>query len=124
MLKIIAAFYIQKSNPDLYSCHCWRSKRFPFCNGFHTKHNKNETGWDLGPSAAGLPCLHLDNRLLEQQDTKKLYGTKNNCVHVQLGQILDKRYKRPKKAQLPLLKSQQQKAGHCTCPLHSAPPKG
>ena len=38
-----------------------------------------------------LQCLHLDTPLLEQQDTKKLYGTKNNCVHVQLGQILDKR---------------------------------
>ena len=40
-----------------------------------------ETGWDLGPFAAMLQCLHLDTRLPEQQNTKKLYGTKNNCVH-------------------------------------------
>ena len=51
-----------------------------------------ETSWDLGPFAAVL-----DTPLLKQQNTKKLYGTKNNCVHAQLGQILDpKRYKRPK----------------------------
>ena len=37
-----------------------------------------------------LQCLHLDTRLLGQQNTKKLQGTKNNCVHAQLGQILDK----------------------------------
>ena len=36
-----------------------------------------------------LQCLHLDTPLLQQQNTKKLYGTKNNCVHVQLGQILE-----------------------------------
>ena len=57
-----------------------------------------ETGWDLGPFAAALQCLHLDTPLLEQQNTKKLPGTKNNCMHAQLGQILDpKDTKRPKK---------------------------
>ena len=49
--------------------------------------------WDLGLFAAVLQCLHLDTPLLEQQNTKKLDGTKNNCMHMQLGQILDKRYK-------------------------------
>ena len=33
----------------------------------------------------------------QSQNTKKMYGTKNNCFHVQLGQILDKRYKKTKK---------------------------
>ena len=33
-----------------------------------------KTGWDL------LKCLHLDTPLLELR-TKKLYGTKNNCMH-------------------------------------------
>ena len=41
--------------------------------------------WDLGPFAAELQYLHLDTPLLEQQNTKKLYVTKNNCVHPQLG---------------------------------------
>ena len=44
-------------------------------------------------------------------NTKKLYGTKKNCMHGQLGQIIDKRYKKTKKAPLPLLKSQEQKQG-------------
>ena len=30
--------------------------------------------WDLGPFAAELQYLHLDTPLLEQQNTKKLYG--------------------------------------------------
>ena len=38
--------------------------------------------WDLGPFAAGLQCL------LKQQNTKKLYGTKNHCVPVRLGASL------------------------------------
>ena len=75
--------------------------RFNASNIFGTKslhrHHETETGWDLGPFAAGLLCLHLDTPLLEQQDTKKLYGTKNNCGQVQLGQILHpKDTKRPK----------------------------
>ena len=56
-----------------------------------------ETGWDLGLFAVGLQaCTYLDTPLLEQQNTKYLYGTKNNCMHEQLGQILDKRYKETK----------------------------
>ena len=44
-----------------------------------------EKGWDLGPFAAVLQCLHLDTRLLEQQNTKKLCGTKKTCVGTSLG---------------------------------------
>ena len=61
------------------------------------RHHETETGWDLGPFAAVLLCLHLDTPLLERQDTKKLCGTKNNCGQVQLGQIPHpKDTKRPK----------------------------
>ena len=77
----------------------------------------SETGWDLGLFAAVLQCLHLDKPLLKQQNTKTLSGTKNNCVHVQLGQIMDKRYKKTKKkTQLPLLKSWEQKPGTAHAP--------
>ena len=31
-----------------------------------------ETGWELGPFAAVLQCLHLDTPLLDQQNIKKL----------------------------------------------------
>ena len=46
-----------------------------------------------------LQCLHLDKPLLEQQSTKKLYGTKNNFMHMQLGQILDQRIQKDKNKQ-------------------------
>ena len=68
-----------------------------------------------------LQCLHLDTSLLlEHQHTKKLYGTKNNCVHVESGPMLDERYKETKKSQLPLLKSLEQKQGtvHIPCTQH------
>ena len=38
-----------------------------------------------------LQCLHLDKPLLQQQNTKKLQGTKNNFMHGQLGQIMNKK---------------------------------
>ena len=34
--------------------------------------NLEETGWDLGPFAAVLQCLHSDKPLLSQQNTEKL----------------------------------------------------
>ena len=49
--------------------------------------SEDETGWgwDEGLFAALLQGLHLDKYLLKQQNIKKLQGTKNNCLHVQLG---------------------------------------
>ena len=54
--------------------------------------------WDRpGTWKTLLQRLHLDTPLLKQQNTKKLYETKTNCMQVQLGQILDpKDQKRPK----------------------------
>ena len=67
--------------------------------------------WNLGPFAA---------MLAPGQNTKKLQGTKNNCVHVQLGQIMDKKIQKDQKSQLPLLKSGEQKQGtaHAPCTQH------
>ena len=45
----------------------------------------------MGPFAAVQQSVHLDTPLLELQNTKKIYGTKNNCVDVQLEQILDQK---------------------------------
>lgn len=47
-------------------------------------------------------------------------GTKNNCVHARLGQILTKRYK-DQKTQLPLLKGLEQKRGWEQSRVLSAP---
>ena len=50
--------------------------------------------WDrLGPGT--FQCN--DCKPLMWQNTNKLHGAKNNCVHVQLGQILDKRSKETEK---------------------------
>nr|XP_044617264.1 CDGSH iron-sulfur domain-containing protein 1-like [Equus asinus] len=37
--KSTVKLHMQKDNPNVY-CHCWRSKKFPFSDGFHTKYNK------------------------------------------------------------------------------------
>ena len=91
--------------------------------------NSSSYYWDrLGPgtlccSAAMLQCLHLDTPLLELQNTEKLYGTKNNCVHAQLGQILDPKDTKGQKTQLPFLKSQEQKLGvRTTAEYYACPP--
>lgn len=34
-------------------------------------------------------CLHLDKHLLQQKNTQKLCGTKNNCAMAQLEQMID-----------------------------------
>ena len=88
--------------------------------------------WDkLGPETLLLQCLHRDTPRLQERNTKKLYGTKNNCVHVQLVQILDKGYKETKKihsCHFWRARSKNRVLGakpECwTClPLYSTPPK-
>ena len=41
-------------------------------------------------------CLHLDKNLLKQQDTKKLKGTKNDCMPEQWDKLWATRYKKAK----------------------------
>ena len=49
--------------------------------------------WD---SVALLQILPLDTPLLYLQNTKKLYGIKNNCMREQLEQILDQKIQKQK----------------------------
>ena len=73
----------------------------------------SETGWDLGPFAAALQCLHLDIPLLENKI--KLSGIKNSHVYAQLGQILNlKDTKRPKN-HTATFKKPRAKAKYCVC---------
>ena len=44
-----------------------------------------------------LQRLYPDMPLLELQNANRLHGTKNNCMHAQLGQILDQRIQKDKK---------------------------
>ena len=57
-----------------------------------------------------------------QQNTKKLYGTKNKCMHRGLEQILDKRYRETKKPNCHFWRAWNRnrvlgtKAGYWACP--------
>ena len=83
--------------------------------------NTLELRW-AGTWAPLLECLLLSKHLLEQQHTKKLQGTKNNCMHVQLGQItndkIQKGHKPTATSEVPGAK-----AGYCARSLHTARPR-
>lgn len=81
-------------------------------------------GRQPGPWDSSLQCLDLDTPLLEQQNTQKMCETKNDWVHVQFEQILDKRCKKTKKVQLLLLKSREQTQGIESKSRYSASPRG
>ena len=51
----------------------------------------------VGDFCCSAAMLHLATPLLEQQNTKKLYGTKNICVREKLGRFWTKDTKKPKK---------------------------
>ncbi|XP_064176065.1 CDGSH iron-sulfur domain-containing protein 1-like [Anguilla rostrata] len=46
--KVVHAFDIEDLRDKAVYCRCWRSKKFPFCDGAHAKHNE-ETGDNVGP---------------------------------------------------------------------------
>ena len=70
-----------------------------------------------------LRYLHLDTRLLKQQNTKKLYGTKNSCMHAHLQQIMDNKIQKDQEPNCHFEKLGT-KAGYCACPTHTPPPNG
>ena len=73
----------------------------------------------LGPGTLrGSACAWT--HLSSSNKTQRNYGTKNNCMHVQWGQILDQKIQRDRKIQLPLLRSLKQKQGpvHVPCTQH------
>lgn len=43
----------------LVLCRCWKSEKFPYCNGAHVKHNK-ETGDNVGPCIISTKTLITD----------------------------------------------------------------
>ncbi|XP_053306140.1 CDGSH iron-sulfur domain-containing protein 1 [Spea bombifrons] len=46
--KVVHAFDMEDLGDKAVYCRCWRSKKFPLCDGSHTKHNE-ETGDNVGP---------------------------------------------------------------------------
>ncbi|XP_028647003.1 CDGSH iron-sulfur domain-containing protein 1-like [Erpetoichthys calabaricus] len=46
--KVFHSFDIEDIGTKKVYCRCWRSKKFPYCDGAHSKHNE-ETGDNVGP---------------------------------------------------------------------------
>jgi len=46
--KVVHAYDIEDMADKEVYCRCWKSKKFPYCDGAHAKHNK-ETGDNVGP---------------------------------------------------------------------------
>merc|ERR1711962_1736772 len=46
--KVVDSFDIEDLGDSEAFCRCWRSKKFPYCDGSHNNHNK-ETGDNVGP---------------------------------------------------------------------------
>ena len=89
--------------------------------------------WDrLGPGTLCCSACTLEKYRLEQQniDAKKLEGIKNNCMHLQLGQIMDKKIQKDWKSKCCLSRAGNKRRGweakgeYYPCPLHSTLPKG
>jgi len=46
--KVVDTVDIEDIDAKAVYCRCWKSKKFPYCDGTHAKHNK-ETGDNVGP---------------------------------------------------------------------------
>lgn len=46
--KVVDSVDIEDMGDKGVFCRCWKSKKFPYCDGSHAKHN-TETGDNLGP---------------------------------------------------------------------------
>ena len=84
------------------------------------------SGSALGETGPGtrdrlLQCLQLDRRVLQQQDAKKLYGTRNNCTQAQSGKLRTVRFKKATD-HLPLLRGWAHKQGRTAHDPYRAPP--
>uniref|UniRef100_A0AC34GSR2 CDGSH iron-sulfur domain-containing protein 2 homologue n=1 Tax=Panagrolaimus sp. ES5 TaxID=591445 RepID=A0AC34GSR2_9BILA len=46
--KVVDTVDIEEIGEKKAFCRCWKSKKFPYCDGSHTAHNR-ETGDNVGP---------------------------------------------------------------------------
>ena len=46
--KVVDTVDIEDMGDKGVFCRCWKSKKFPYCDGSHAKHN-SETGDNVGP---------------------------------------------------------------------------
>ncbi|XP_077589692.1 CDGSH iron-sulfur domain-containing protein 1 [Stigmatopora nigra] len=46
--KVVHSFDMEDIGSKAVYCRCWKSQKFPYCDGAHSKHNE-ETGDNVGP---------------------------------------------------------------------------
>ncbi|XP_046877997.1 CDGSH iron-sulfur domain-containing protein 1 [Hypomesus transpacificus] len=46
--KVVDSFDMEDIGNKAVYCRCWKSKKFPYCDGAHSNHN-DETGDNVGP---------------------------------------------------------------------------
>ncbi|KAH9422031.1 CDGSH iron-sulfur domain-containing protein 1, partial [Dermatophagoides pteronyssinus] len=46
--KVVHSFDIEDLDEKAVFCRCWKSTKFPYCDGSHNKHNES-TGDNVGP---------------------------------------------------------------------------
>ncbi|XP_067010761.1 CDGSH iron-sulfur domain-containing protein 2 homolog isoform X2 [Anabrus simplex] len=46
--KVVDVIDVEDISEKAAFCRCWKSKKFPYCDGAHGQHNK-ETGDNVGP---------------------------------------------------------------------------
>ncbi|XP_032410465.1 CDGSH iron-sulfur domain-containing protein 1 [Xiphophorus hellerii] len=46
--KVVHSFDMEDIGAKAVYCRCWKSKKFPYCDGAHNSHNE-ETGDNVGP---------------------------------------------------------------------------
>ena len=54
-------------------CRCWKSKKFPYCDGSHTKHNE-ETGDNVGPLIVKKKQIKVKKKLKFKIENQFLKG--------------------------------------------------
>ncbi|KHJ89014.1 zinc finger CDGSH type [Oesophagostomum dentatum] len=52
--KVVDTVDVEDIGEKKAFCRCWKSEKFPYCDGAHTKHNK-ETGDNVGPLLVKVP---------------------------------------------------------------------
>lgn len=61
--KVVDNIDVEDLGNKAVFCRCWRSKKFPYCDGSHTAHNES-TGDNVGP------LIIQDSKRPKQQSTK------------------------------------------------------
>ncbi|KAK6059710.1 zinc finger CDGSH type [Cooperia oncophora] len=61
--KVVDTVDVEDIGEKKAFCRCWKSEKFPYCDGAHTKHNK-ETGDNVGPLVREKTTEHSRQRVL------------------------------------------------------------